>query len=185
MAPIPGLGRLARFPNEVLHNIAYALVEPLGPSQELVPLMLVSKALKTILSANSLKARIFRLKFDERAVNRRSLRPYDCDLADQLDHVCAMLRAIKSGNVRSEEAGTHLFTAYILMLDNDGKNYAQLEWAGIDTFVNAFVRLRLWEGRGLNEGWPLDSPENACALWLMWMTISRGTFTSSLDHFPY
>jgi hypothetical protein len=62
-----------------------------------------------------------------------------------------------------------------MMLDNDGKNFAQLEWAGVAEFVDKFIRLRLWEGRMQhpNAGWPLASLANSCALWIAWLTMDR------------
>jgi len=59
------------------------------------------------------------------------------------------------------------------MLGNDGKNYAQLEHAGLDAYVNKFIMTRLWEESESNQGWPLDNLNNSLALWLMWMTLTK------------
>ncbi|KAF8971877.1 hypothetical protein BDZ97DRAFT_1913764 [Flammula alnicola] len=112
-------------------------------------------------------------KFDVGAVTRRLFHPYTDDLAEQLVHACRLLQALRRRDVHDIDAGSHLFTALMLMLDNDGKNYAQLEWAGVHAYVGEFVKQKLWVGREANDGWPLDNQENACALWLMWLTIDR------------
>lgn len=167
---------LQGLPSEVLHIVAFFLValQPLGPPKELIPLLLTSRSLYTALKENGhLYAKIFRFKFDYAAVARRSYFPRAPDLAEQLVISCELLRAIRRGDVFDIDTHSHLFTAYLLMLDNDGKNYAQLEWAGIHRYVDLFIRQRLWEGRFENNGWPVDSVENACALWLAWMTLRR------------
>ncbi|CAA7264935.1 unnamed protein product [Cyclocybe aegerita] len=166
---------LHALPTELLHNIAQALVatNPLGPPRELIPLILTCRAWHAIFTADTLLAAICRLKFDTAAVTRRAFTPHTHDLAEQLVHACTLLRAIRAGDVYDIDAHEHLFTAYMLMLDNDGKNYAQLEWAGMGAYVARFVRRRLWEECAANEGWPVDNAANACALWLMWMTTTR------------
>ena len=76
-------------------------------------------------------------------------------------------------NGRTQPSTITLILAYLLMLCNDGKNYAQLEHAGLDTFVDNFIKSRLWEGRETNQGWPLDNIFKSSALWLMWMTLTK------------
>ncbi|KDR85898.1 hypothetical protein GALMADRAFT_218961 [Galerina marginata CBS 339.88] len=169
-------GALSALPSELIHNIAFFAVAhtPLGPPAVLLDLLLTCKALYAQLSAPSFLARVFRLKFDAGAVTRRLFRPYHQDLAEQLVLACHLLRALRSGNIYDVETETHLGTAFLMMLDNDGKNYAQLAAAGVHAYVEAYVQRRLWEGRERNEGWPLDSEPNACALWLLWLTSERG-----------
>ncbi|KAF8954210.1 hypothetical protein BDZ97DRAFT_1928581 [Flammula alnicola] len=166
---------LTSLPTELIHNIIYALVahHPLGPPTAILPLLCTSKGLHAIASAPALLARIARLKFDVGAVTRRLFHPYTDDLAEQLVHACRLLQALRRGDVNDIDADGHLFTALLLMLDNDGKNYAQLEWAGVHVYVDEFVQQKLWVGREANDGWPLDNQGNACALWLMWLTMDR------------
>jgi hypothetical protein len=52
------------------------------------------------------------------------------------------------------------------MTENDGKNRAQPEWANTYSFVNSFVRQRLWHDPV--NGWPRDTPLHALVLWVMW-----------------
>ncbi|KAM6491264.1 hypothetical protein JOM56_013503 [Amanita muscaria] len=81
------------------------------------------------------------------------------------------LSAIRHCNFDQDDPSSVLFATYIMMLDNDGKNRAQLEWAGIDAYVDTFLRTRMYDPgeRMANNGWPVDDAANACALWLMWM----------------
>jgi hypothetical protein len=59
-----------------------------------------------------------------------------------------------------------------MMLENDGRNAAQLEHAGLDSYLDIFVRTRLWDDK--SHGWPTDNTASACALWLVWMTTTDG-----------
>lgn len=95
-------------------------------------------------------------------------------LVDQLTLYCATLQDIRDGDIYSEDLAHTLWTAFFMMMENDGKNRAQLEWAGLDNFINRRVRIMLYEGRGEFRGWPAESEENALALWLMVMTIDEG-----------
>lgn len=71
-----------------------------------------------------------------------------------------------------------LWAAFLMMVESDGKNEAQLlEWAGLKTFADRFVRERLWEGRDNYNGWPAESVTNSLALWLMWLTTDEGAFS--------
>lgn len=170
---------LHRLPNELIHNIAFLVVahDPLGPPSALVPLLTISKRIHAALLSphSALKARIFRLKFDTSAVSRRSFSPYDLHLAQQLEYYCRLLRVVKAKDVDHEDVAYFLFAAYLMMLDNDGKNFAQLEWAGIAGFTDNFIRLHLWDGRMQdgNAGWPVASLANRCALWVAWLTMDR------------
>lgn len=172
---------LHRLPNELIQNIAFLIVahDPLGPPKALIPLLLSSKRLHDALLSPSpaLKARIFRLKFDTSAVSRRSFSPYDLHLADQLEFYCGILQIIKNKDVYHEDVVDLLLAIYMMMLDNDGKNFAQLQSAGIAEFIDKFIRLRLWEGRmeSPNAGWPVASVANRCALWIAWLTMDRRT----------
>ncbi|KAF8167243.1 hypothetical protein B0H34DRAFT_669736 [Crassisporium funariophilum] len=174
-------------PIEILHNLAFHLLasHPLGPPTALLPLLLTSRAFHAALTHPAFLARVFRLKFDAGAISRRAFEPYDTDCADQLVVSCRVLKTLRRGDFmdaseREEpeaedwlDAEGVLLAAYVMMLDNDGRNWAQLEWAGVEGYVRGYVRRRLWEGREGNEGWPKDSSPNACALWLMWMMETK------------
>jgi hypothetical protein len=110
--------------------------------------------------------------FDVGAVARRLFNPRDTDLADELHRCCDILKVIRKADPQFLDST--LCASYFLMLSNDGKNYAQLEHAGLDAYVDMYVRNNLWEGRETNQGWPLENSfDNSCALWLMWMTLTK------------
>jgi hypothetical protein len=173
----PGLGYLFGLPLEVIQSIFFAVVaqRSLGTPTALVPLFTTSRDFHAIATSPALLARVFRFKFDTGAIARRHFRPTHDDLKEQLVHACSLLRELRSGNYYSEDAGTHLFSALVLLFENDGKNYAQLESAGVTDYAEGFVRNRLWkDAHEMNEGWPLDNAENASALWVLWLTLTKG-----------
>lgn len=174
---------LTTLPDEVLNDIAFALVasSPLGPPTDLIPLLCTSKHLNRALhfkKSTGLYARIARLKFDCNAVKRRAFKPYAKDCAEQLVHACLCIQFFRRGNVDDDDVVDHLPTAFMLMLENDGKNRAQLEWAGIESFLDQFVRRRLYDNRMTNDGWPLETPHSSSALWLTWMFATKEKITS-------
>ena len=174
----PGLGFLFVLPLEVIHSIFFALVaqRPLGTPSALVPLFTTSRDFHAIATSPLLLARVFRLKFDTGAVTRRHFLPMHADLKEQLVHACILLRALRAGDYLAQDAGNHLFSALVLLLENDGKNYAQLEWAGVSEYAEEFVKRRLWKGAETNDGWPLDNANNASALWVLWLTLTKGMY---------
>jgi hypothetical protein len=76
--------------------------------------------------------------------------------------------------IRDWDPSQVLFACLMMLLDNDGKNIAQLEWAGVHTYVHHFLTERLWDGSYLNDGWPLENDKNASALWAMWLITDQG-----------
>jgi hypothetical protein len=183
---------LLSLPDELIHQCSFHVIahDPLGPPHALIPLALICRAFNLVVSSHAFRARICRLMFDVGAVSRRLFHPRDSDLADELHRCCNLLKDIRRGDVTESEdsfVDDTLASAYLLMLSNDGKNYAQLEHAGLDAYVNKFIMTRLWEGSETNQGWPLDNFINSIALWLMWMTLTkRWSFLSflSFDYLP-
>ncbi|KIL71274.1 hypothetical protein M378DRAFT_6075 [Amanita muscaria Koide BX008] len=167
---------LLTVPSEILTHIAFHLAVLSLPAlpDALLPLRYTSKYLCSFLSPSQnsvLYARIYRHKFDDSAVRRRIFSPDSKQCTEQLIYCCKTLSAIQHCNFDQDDPSSALFAAYIMMLDNDGKNRAQLEWAGIDAYVDTFLRTRMYDPgeRMANNGWPVDHAANACALWLMWM----------------
>ena len=172
---------LCRFPAEILQHIALEVVflEPLGPPKALIPLLCTCKSVNNVLAFNKcydLFARIFKVKFDIGAVRRRfgpkSVR--STNLAMQLKTYCQNLQDIRQGDIYSPRIHEILRTAFFMATESDGKNAYQLACAGLDIFVDRFVRARLCEDVAQNHGWPAESSVNALALWLMWFTTTQG-----------
>ncbi|KAK7055324.1 hypothetical protein R3P38DRAFT_3253402 [Favolaschia claudopus] len=168
------LSPLLTIPPEVLEYIAFQLtcLQPLGPPSALLPLLLTCKAVNKRLDGNSaLYARIFRFKFDSSAVRRRAFVPKPAQYHDQLILYCKLLQNLRAPVCN--DCDEVLFGAYLMMLENDGRNAAQLTFAGLDSYLDIYVRTRLWDGRQQAQGWPLDDAACACALWLVWMTTTE------------
>lgn len=175
----PHASPLFAIPVEILERIALevALLSPLGPPADLIPLLCTCKYVHRTLSfhsSNDLYAKIFRGMFDVGAPRRRfGRRALQSDvLALQLRTYCATLQRIRRGDIYASDVEHLLRTAFILVTENDGKNRAQLEWANTYGFVNNFARHRLWHD-AVN-GWPQDTPLHSLALWVMWCMTDTG-----------
>lgn len=175
---------LCHLPFTILEHIGLevAVLDPLGPPTDLVALLCTCRHIYAWLSYDNnryLYARIFRSMFDSRAVVRRfGSRCARVDIvAHQLKVYCSMLRRIRGGDTAadSEVIKADFWTALLMLLENDGKNEAQLERADLKAFVDRFVRTRLYEGCNETAGWPPESELNALALWLMWFTTDEVT----------
>ena len=171
---------LCSVPPEILDKVAFELVSDIlqGPPSVLLPLLQTCKHINRSLSTTGcidLYSRIFKAKFDHLSAIRRIARPISSEYVEQLMDCCKLLQVIRSGDIYSADIDHVLFMALIMMMENDGKNRVQLEWAGLDEFVHRFVRERLHETRERYNGWPEESAQNACALWLMWMMTTEGT----------
>lgn len=174
---------ISTIPREVLERIAFELVmtEQRGRPAELVGLLLACRDLNKKLSYKfcpALYARIHKSMFDTAAPHRRfgskAIRP--SNLTSQLRANCFMLQRIRQGDVYSPHVLDDFWLAYVLIMENDGKNRVQLDRAGLGVVVNKFVRSRLWEDA--ENGWPREKPINALALWLLWCTTTR----ESVEH---
>ncbi|EKM61870.1 uncharacterized protein PHACADRAFT_248766 [Phanerochaete carnosa HHB-10118-sp] len=170
-----------QLPLDILQNIAFevAIAEPLGLLDDLVALLQTCHHVHCLLSStytyNSyLYGRIFRHKFDSGSAARRfgDTAMYSRNLCSQLYDYCTALRCIRSGNISAstDVIKKTFWSSFFLLIENDGKNYAQLQWAGLGDFVDRFVRERLWDGHDEHHGWAVDSAVNSLALYLMWYT---------------
>jgi hypothetical protein len=172
---------LSVIPAEVLENIALEVVlaTPLGPPSTLIPILCTCKRINNILCFDknrNLYARIFNCKFDTSASRRRfgSRAVPSRSLADQLLSYTNAIQDIRGGDIYSPHVNTTLWTAFLMMLENDGKNKAQLDWACLDAFLGQYIKNRLSEGRDQCRGWPVENEGNSLVLWLMAMTTNEG-----------
>ena len=164
------LSPLFAIPQELLERIALhlALANSTGPPVHLIALLCTCKYVRHALSSTDLYSKIFRGMFDVDAPRRR-LGPralHSRFLVSQLKTYCTALRRIRQGDIFAPDVEDVLRTAFILLMENDGKNRAQLEWANTYAFVNNFVRHRLWQDTV--NGWPRDTPLHSLVLWVMW-----------------
>lgn len=184
----PRASPLLTIPPEILERIALhlALLHPLGPPVDLIALLCTCKHVHNTLAfhrSNDLYAKIFRGMFDVDAARRRLSRRtlQSRFLASQLKTYCIALQRIRRGDIFAQDVESLLRTAFILLTENDGKNRAQLEWANTYTFVNSFVRHRLWQD--CVNGWPRDTPLHALVLWVMWCMTDGSAPPSFLSFF--
>jgi hypothetical protein len=165
---------LHRIPPEILATIAAALASarPLRPPRDLCALRATCRHLRDALSCHynpAVWSAAFDSRFDSAAVRRRNFSPNGRDYYDQLRQYAEVLDALRSGTVLRPDIGDILRIVYVMLLDNDGKNRAQLEAAGVDAFLDASIRTHLWSEAHLHEGWPQDDSTNSFALWIKWM----------------
>lgn len=211
-------------PQEVLENIAFYAVasNPLGPPRELAPLLLVNRRLHAALSGTSnphLHARIFAAKFDTAALVRR-LGPGKATarkMAAELRRRCVQLGRMRGGvgctvgalaatGVGGVNGGggvteegmralhEMLWTAYVMMLENDGRNERQLrEYARLDGWLRAFwfaedgasfARLEIGDN-----AWPPYNDLADVTMWLFWFLLRPGAlfipFIDFIFHFHF
>ncbi|KAI0652579.1 hypothetical protein C8Q79DRAFT_898223 [Trametes meyenii] len=168
-----------RLPPDVILHIALELatIDILGPPRYLPPLLQVCRYVYDVLKANkkALMARIYRSKFDTRAAQRRlgAATLTNSALAFQLQKQTCALKRLRHGDIDSHHLTADLWTAFIMFLENDGRNYAHLmEYAHIDAVVERFMDARLWAFRESNLGWPIDSTPSSLIVWMLWFTMS-------------
>ncbi|KAI0633948.1 hypothetical protein C8Q77DRAFT_712041 [Trametes polyzona] len=170
---------LTSLPLDILDEVAFyvAVLDPLGPPAHLVPLLCSCKTLYSLLCrANNpyLYARIFVAKFDARAAPRRmgETAGHSAALASQLTKYCKALRNLRRGDIDSPSITKDFLRAFVMCLENDGKNAAQLDWAGLFDYAERFILERLWEEGTQVGGWPVEDVTNALALWLYWCSAT-------------
>ncbi|KAI0713110.1 hypothetical protein C8T65DRAFT_717820 [Cerioporus squamosus] len=170
----------ARLPHDLILAIAFQLatVDPLGPPRHLPPLLLTCRYIADILASHrkALYACIFRATFDTAAALRRfgPNRLTNSALAFQLVKQTLALKRLRHGNLDSENLLSDLWTAYLMFLENDGRNYRHLvDYARIDSLVDHYMETRLWAHRmHSGTGWPLDITPNALVVWMLWFTMT-------------
>ena len=192
--PPPSLGMV---PQEVLEHIAFfAATDGLvGPPAGIVPLLSLNRAMHDALSFKSnphLYARIFAEKFDDGAPLRRLGvgHLHATALAEELQRRSLVLKRIRArldskASCSDKQIARILWTAYLMVLENDGKNERQLlEYA----HVNEWLKEYLFDIAGasnilktINEAdkWALNSEQLSLALWIFWYLLRPGTLLCS------
>ncbi|KAF8552044.1 hypothetical protein OG21DRAFT_1511976 [Imleria badia] len=175
---------LVRSCPSVLDDIAFYLaVDPLlGPPVNFLSLLLTCRTFYNQLSIannSALYARIFHCKFDCEAIERRlsprwTSAPY---LARELRSRFIALQHIKHRNPSLRSDREALWKAYLMLLEDDGRNAMQLlGWANLPDWVLGVVALRSFPlststGQSMSH---LSDPEGlSLAVWLLWMTSSK------------
>ncbi|KAF8494037.1 hypothetical protein JB92DRAFT_2997379 [Gautieria morchelliformis] len=182
--PAPLRSWLEICPAEVLEGIALATVcenQP-GPPADIASLLRVSKSIFFTISMENnpgLYAKIFSIKFDDRAAVRRlgETCRYTRNRANELAKRFRSLKRFKLMACRqfcaSPTARDDLWLAYLLFLEHDRHNYQQLvSYAAVDEFASSFILNGgpFHDGVDGNGGWKIDSEINALAAWIFWFT---------------
>ena len=187
---------LDALPQEVLEDIAYNVATDsfLGPPSALNPLLLCNRPISVSISANHhLYARIFKFKFDTSSAIRRlgdeSLT--SSALASELRRRCILLKGLRARSragrgPRSQtdgDVGMSLFDllslAYVVALEDEGKNTAQLgqygkikEWLYEFWFDAQGASLAVYCMR--TGRWPSNGVETSLAMWLFYFFLDIG-----------
>ena len=203
-SPVPlAMNSLLTMPQEIVEHIAYFVATDsfLGPPSSLLPLLLVNRQINSCISIvtnHHLYARIFSHKFDTAAplarLGEETL--VSQAFAEELKRRCIVLKRLRA-RIDSTIYARHadednlklsihdvLFTSYILMLENDGKNEAQLEEYGN---MKAWIREFWFDARGASlavysirtGNWPPNRPETALGMWLFWFLLDTGQLFDS------
>lgn len=148
-----------------------------GPPKEWFNLVLTCRYFRDCLSCNSgqLSSTIFAQKFDIAAPVRR--------LGEAAVRSTAKLEMQRRfgamgifRNRRLDDASlTEAFWIAFLMWEDSGgsqKNIKQLLNAGLSSFLELFLRERLYLGADTNNGWPFANERNSLAVALLWLTAS-------------
>ncbi|KII90076.1 hypothetical protein PLICRDRAFT_174867 [Plicaturopsis crispa FD-325 SS-3] len=177
------MASLLTTPTEILEEIALCAIEdrPDGPPHELFALSLTSRSISRRLSfdtASNLHGRIFRAKFDIASPVRRfqndSLLPVD--LKKELRRRFTVLGYCRLGLHMTDAQLIEVFEiAYTLLLEDDGRNMRQLQWAGVHDLAAAFLRERVFDGSTEGDKWPVDSAKNGLAISVFWLLSSRAS----------
>lgn len=177
---------LLNLPSETLEEIILVALEqsPLGPPTLLHSLSLTCLELHHVLlhAHSTFYAQIFACRFDFAAPHRRlgirELLPKH--LNDELRIHCMALQRFRK--VAQDESYDDprlpetLRIAYLMLLDDNGKNFAQLSWAGLPDLIVALIRHRLFPRTNVNNGWPEENEANCLAVTIFWLMTSSCKF---------
>ena len=175
-------------PLEVLEDIAFwvaientSIVAPSG----LIPLLLLDRETGRFLSFENnhhLYARIYAAKFDTKTATRRlgRARLTAKVMAEELKNRCVRLRTMRNPTSELEEIEPAIWTTFVMMLENDGKNEKLLlEHIQIANWLkNYWVAVsNTLEG----DGWPSNNLIHAVSMWLLCNFYPKGAQKNTLS----
>ena len=168
-------------PPEILEDIAFwATTEDtsIAPLSNLIPLLSLNRETNKFLSFDSnhpLYARIYVAKFDIKTTARRlgKQRLTAYGLAVELKKRCTHLRAIRTLSSELELIEPAVWTAFVMMLENDGKNERLLlEYARIACWLKHYWVAISDTLKG--EGWPSNTLIHSVCMWLLCNFYPKG-----------
>ncbi|KIK58081.1 hypothetical protein GYMLUDRAFT_75135 [Collybiopsis luxurians FD-317 M1] len=180
--------RAENIPGELWERIAYYANAGddafLGPPVNVASLCLVCRSIyRDICFANNtgLYARLFCFKFDYQAPLRRLGRHLltTQNLAQEFKKRIIALKRVRRRECNDQD----LWTCYLMMLENDGKNERQLiEWAHLYGFLKRETCFRFEANLSSPSNWFRDTEGTSLLLWLWWMTFSRDDLLMENPH---
>ncbi|KAG2078452.1 hypothetical protein BDR04DRAFT_1041415 [Suillus decipiens] len=105
--------------------------------------------------------------------------------ADNIEHELRKrfraLKRIRRGDVADPDILESLSTIYIMMLEDDGRNWDQLLWARLPIFMTRFLRERLMVDAETNNGWPTENEVNILAVSIFWLMSCSESIRDETD----
>jgi hypothetical protein len=164
-------------PDEVLRHIAFlsAVSSIVRPPHALMQMLLTSRRMYNSLSIHAspeVYANLFCAAFDTSAITRRFPSMSSSNIASELVRRHQVLNRIRHQRIAASRTPSDLWTAYLMMLENDGLNRLQLAEAGVVPFVLDIIRKchgnNLWDPMSIDQRHEVKS----LSLWLLWLTAS-------------
>ncbi|KIY67652.1 hypothetical protein CYLTODRAFT_422366 [Cylindrobasidium torrendii FP15055 ss-10] len=193
------MSSITTLPQEILEQIAYTAATDTisGPPSSLPSLLALNHDFHDRLSMSSnptLYARIFAFKFDTSIAFKRFgvAALTQAVLAIELKRRFTMFKRLRSHNATTDspfcttsDTAEMLYYAYLLMLENEGKNQTQLrDYAQIVPWLHDYWFTPNGQSLGVyslqSNTWPEDHDCNSIAMWLYWF-LSRPD--QDTDHF--
>jgi hypothetical protein len=166
-------------PLEVFEDIVFRVATESTSSSllsDLIPLLLLDRETSRFLSFDSnhpLYARIYATKFDTKTTTRRlgKERLTARNLAGELKKRCIHLRTIRTFSSDVKLIEPAIWTAFVMMLENDGKNESLLlEYTQIAYWLKHYWIANAFQG----DGWPANDLFNSVCMWLLYNFPPQG-----------
>lgn len=160
-----------------------------GPPVDLLALASTSRRLYDVLSFDTNKhlwGKVFEFIFDFSAIERRLGERWTTSrcLAEEGHKRYAAINRIRKCVVTGPHHIHDLWTAYLMMLESDGKNESLLiDWADIRRYLYHVILYKAQAPKESPLNWFSDTEGASLTLWLMWMTASPGAYLNSCLHF--
>ena len=183
---------LERIPPELLHTIAFHLLTTLttlGPPASILALLLTSRKIYAMLAPALplLAAHVFHVRFDADALHRRfgthqvNIPVVMAGAMRERYETLARIRRADEELEQNTKLTTDLWTAYMMLLEHDCMNRAQLlQYAALPRFLWNLIHAR--GRRGL---WYARTQENievmSLVCWLLWLTTTAGKWAIATD----
>lgn len=151
------------------------------PAREVYAILLTNRALYARIAPSAcprLYARIFALKFDSVAPAARVADAWGLRAVDVTREFCRRFRALRifrRGALDDPRLHDALLTAWLMMLEDEGRNSEHLRRAGLPALLLGYLRLRIKPPTALRRAWPVEDRSLALALALFWTLTSAGT----------